>query len=141
MAARKAYVEMLGRTPLFQSLTKSQLGTVLETSKEVDHPAGSTVVAEDDLGVGFHLIVDGTAIVSQKGRRLRRLVPGDSFGDIALIDGRPRTATVRAETPLRTVSMTVWDFKPLLSEHPQISYRLLLELCRRLREAEKRPPL
>jgi len=141
MAARKAYVEMLGRTPLFQSLTKSQLTTVLETSKEVDHPEGSTVVAEDDLGVGFHLIVDGTAIVSQHGRRVRRLGPGDSFGDIALIDGRPRTATVRAETPLRTVSMTVWDFKPLLTEHPQISYRLLLDLCRRLREAEKKLPL
>ena len=81
------------------------------------------------------------AVTPNKVRRLRRLVPGDSFGDIALIDGRPRTATVRAETPLRTVSMTVWDFKPLLTEHPQISYRLLLELCRRLREAEKRPPL
>jgi len=79
--------------------------------------------------------------VSRSGRRIRGLGPGDSFGDIALIDDGPRSATVVAETPLQLLSITSWNFKPLLLERPQIAHKLLLQLCARLRDAEKRPPL
>ena len=141
MADRRALLGMLGSTPLFSGLSRKELETVLRTASEVDHAAGSVVVGEGTEGVGFHLILSVSATVTLHGRVLRTLGQGDSFGDIALIDGGKRSATVTADTPLHTVSMTAWHFKPLLLENAQISYKLLLELCRRLREAEERVPV
>ena len=141
MTDRRVLVGMLGNTPLFAGLSRKELETVLKTASEVDHPAGSDVVSEGTEGVGFHLILSGSATVTQHGRVLRTLGPGDSFGDIALIDGGRRTATVTADAPLHTLSMTAWHFKPMLLENAQIGYKLLVELCRRLREAEDRVPV
>jgi CRP/FNR family cyclic AMP-dependent transcriptional regulator len=138
---KKTLVEMLSRNRLFDELTKKEVGAVIEYSTEVNHPEGQPIVIEDRAGVGFHLILDGTAIVSVKGRKLRTLGAGESFGDIAVIDGGPRSASVTAETPLRTLSLPPWEFKPLVLEHPQLAYKLLLKLCALLREAEKRPPV
>ena len=139
MPDRRALIEVLGRSQLFQGLSKKELERVLRSADEVDHSVGTEVTQEGKGGVGFHLILSGSATVEQRGRTVRKLGPGDSFGDIALIDGGPRTATVRADTPLHTLSIVAWDFKPLLLEHPTIAHKLLLELCRRLREAEARP--
>jgi CRP/FNR family cyclic AMP-dependent transcriptional regulator len=111
------------------------------SATEVEHAKGRVVMEEGKPGVGFHLIVDGTAGVTRSGRKLRTLGPGDSFGDIALIDGGPRSATVAAETHLRTLSLSPWEFRPLVMQHPQLAYKLLLKLSALLREAEKRPPL
>lgn len=141
MADQRTLIEMLGRVQLFQGLSRKDLIAVLRTAGEVDHAAGREVLREGAEGVGFHLILSGTATVMQRGRTLRTLGPGDSFGDIAVIDGGPRSATVRADEPLRTLSLTAWHFKAVLVEHPTIAYKLLLELCRRLRDAEKRPPI
>jgi CRP-like cAMP-binding protein len=141
MADQRTLIQMLGRVPLFQGLSRKQLTSVLRTAGEVDHPAGKEVVREGASGVGFHLILSGTATVTQGRRTLSRLGPGDSFGDIAIIDGGPRSATVRADEPLRTLSLTAWHFKAVLVEQPTIAHKIMLELCRRLREAEKRPPI
>jgi len=138
---RKTLVDMLGRVAFFEGLSKKELEAVVRSSSEVDHSAGKAVVQEGRDGVGFHLILSGSATVTQRGRKLRTIGVGESFGDIALIDGGPRSATVTADTPLHTLSVTSWDFRPLLYEHPQIAYKLLLQLCGRLRDAEKRPPL
>ncbi|MGA7988448.1 MAG: cyclic nucleotide-binding domain-containing protein [Candidatus Dormiibacterota bacterium] len=141
MTDKKTLVEMLGRNRLFDELTKKEVGAVVDYSTEVNHPKGQMIVIEDRSGVGFHLILDGTATVSVKGRKVRTLGPGESFGDIAVIDGGPRSASVTAETELRTLSLPPWEFKPLVLEHPKLSYKLLLKLCALLREAEKRPPV
>lgn len=141
MSDRKALVEMLGRNRLFEGLTKKDLTAVVVSATEVEHAKGRVVMEEGKPGVGFHLIVDGTAGVTRAGRKLRTLGPGDSFGDIALIDGGPRSATVAAETHLRTLSLSPWEFRPLVMQHPQVAYKLLLKLSALLREAEKRPPL
>lgn len=141
MSDRKALVEMLSRNRLFEGLTKKDLTAVVVSATEVEHAKGRVVMEEGKPGVGFHLIVDGTAGVTRSGRRLRTLGPGDSFGDIALIDGGPRSATVAAETHLRTLSLSPWEFRPLVMQHPQVAYKLLLKLSALLREAEKRPPL
>jgi CRP/FNR family transcriptional regulator, cyclic AMP receptor protein len=138
---RKTLVEMLGRNRLFEGFSKKDLTSIVVGATEVEHPKGRVVMEEGKPGVGFHLIVDGTAGVTRNGRRLRTLGPGDSFGDIALIDGGPRSATVAAETHLRTLSLSPWEFRPLVMENPHLSYKLLLKLSALLREAEKRPPL
>jgi CRP/FNR family transcriptional regulator, cyclic AMP receptor protein len=138
---KKTLVEMLSSNRLFDELSKKEVGAVIDYSTEVNHRKGQVIVIEDRSGVGFHLILDGTATVSVKGRKVRTLGPGESFGDIAVIDGGPRSASVTAETELRTLSLPPWEFKPLVLEHPKLSYKLLLKLCALLREAEKRPPV
>src|SRR5690348_11524887 len=123
MTDRRILVDMLGATPLFSGLSRKELETVLKTAREVDHAAGGAVVAEGSEGVGFHLILSGSATVTQRGRVLRTLGPGDSFGDIALIDGGKRSATVTADAPLHTLSLASWEFKPLLEDNAQITYK------------------
>lgn len=141
MSDRKTLVEMLGRNRLFEGFSKKDLTSIVVSATEVEHAKGRVVMEEGKPGVGFHMIVDGTAKVTRGGRRLRTLGPGDSFGDIALIDGGPRSASVAAETHLRTLSLSPWEFRPLVMENPHLSYKLLLKLSALLREAEKRPPL
>jgi CRP/FNR family transcriptional regulator, cyclic AMP receptor protein len=139
MSDRSA-VEMLKAARLFEGLSKKEVGEVTRRSKEIEHAAGDEIIREGAKGVGFHLILTGRARVTRNGRKLRELGPGDSFGDISLIDGGPRTASVIAVTPMRLLSMMSWEFKPLLIEHPQMAYKLLLRVCGMLREAESRPP-
>lgn len=141
MTDKKTLVNLLIRNQLFDELNKKDVLALINSAKEVDHREGQMIVVEGHPGVGFHLLLQGTAIVSRNGRKLRTLGPGETFGDIAVIDGGPRSASVQAATALRTLSLPPWEFKPLLLEHPRIAYRLLVKLCTLLREAEKRPPL
>jgi CRP/FNR family cyclic AMP-dependent transcriptional regulator len=141
MTDKKALVDLLRSSRLFDELTRKEVLALIDSAKEVDHRQGRMIVVEGQPGVGFHLLLEGTAIVSRNGRKLRTLGPGETFGDIAVIDGGPRSASVQAETQLRTLSLPPWEFKPLLMEHPKIAYKLLVKLCMLLREAEKRPPL
>lgn len=141
MAARSDQMEMLARVPLFEGLAKKELQAIMRSAGEVDHRAGKEIVREGAEGTGFHMILSGQATVIQGGRRKRTIGPGDYFGDIALIDRGPRSATVRADTDMHTLSITAWNFKPLLHEHPAIAFKLLVELCRRLRAAENATPV
>jgi CRP/FNR family cyclic AMP-dependent transcriptional regulator len=141
MTSRSAQVNLLSGVGLFEGLTKKEAGFVLQFMRDQDFPAGKVVVEEGTTGGRFFLIVSGTALVTRRGRRLRRLEAGDSFGDIALIDGGPRSATVTAESAISTLSLAVWNFKAALLENPSITYKLLLVLCKRLREAESRAPI
>ena len=141
MTDKKVLVDLLDRTRLFAGLRKKDVLAIIGSAKEVEHSQGRVIIVEGVPGVGFHLILEGTAMVSRNGRKLRMIGPGESFGDIAVIDGGPRSASVRAETPLRVLSLPPWQFKALLVEHPLIAYKLLVKLCVLLREAETRPPL
>ncbi len=141
MTDRKTLVDMLSRTRLFDGLTKKDVLALIDSSTEVEHAPGRVIIVEGSSGVGFHLVLEGTAVVARKGRRLRMIGAGESFGDIAVIDGGPRSASVMAETRLRVLSLPPWQFKALLIEHPRIAFKLLVKLCALLREAEKRPPL
>jgi CRP/FNR family transcriptional regulator, cyclic AMP receptor protein len=140
MTDKNTLVAMLRRNRLFDELTTQDVATIIDLSKEIEHQPGQVIVIEGRDGVGFHLILEGSADVSVKGRKLRTLSPGEAFGDIAVIDGGPRSASVTADTQLRTLSLPPWEFKPLLLEHPQLAYKLLIKLCSLLREAEQRPP-
>jgi CRP/FNR family cyclic AMP-dependent transcriptional regulator len=141
MVSRNAQVDMLAGVELFSGLTKKEAGNVLQYTRDHDFAAGKAIVTEGENGGRFYLITSGTAIVSRNGRRIRTLGPGDSFGDIALIDGGPRSATVTAETAVTTLSLAIWNFRAALLENPSITYKLLLNLSARLREAEKRSPV
>src|SRR3954454_9252178 len=96
---------------------------------------GEAITTEGRSGIGFFLIEDGEAAVAVGGEIVRTLGPGDHFGEIALIDEGPRSATVTATTDLRCRGMAAWEFRAFVQEHP---WPLLETLASRLRDAEER---
>jgi CRP-like cAMP-binding protein len=109
--------------------------------RESSFAEGQTVAEEGQSGVGFFVIEEGNATVSRQGNIIRTLEPGDYFGEIALIDEGPRSATVVATTDLRCRGMAAWEFRSFVREHPDVAWTLLATLVSRLREAEEREAL
>jgi CRP/FNR family cyclic AMP-dependent transcriptional regulator len=136
MAADPATVKALGATDLFSSLSRRSLDAVAASARTVHHPAGKQITAEGGSGVGFHLILEGNAIVTVGDVSRGHIGPGKYFGEVSLIDGGPRSATVTAESDVTTISLATWDFKPLLESEPEIARAMLLVMCARLRSAE-----
>src|SRR5919198_1308423 len=131
-------VEMLAEVPLFAGVRRRELKRLADRMSERTFTEGEVAVEEGRGGAGFWLIQDGSATVSIGGQIVRTLGPGDYFGEIALLDDGPRTATVTAGTDLRCLGMATWEFRPFVLEHPDIALTMLQALARRLREAESR---
>jgi CRP-like cAMP-binding protein len=104
--------------------------------REVRHPKGAKPVLRGKDGVGFMVILEGQAEVSTIDGRHRILGPGDHFGEMALLDQQGRSADITARTDLVSAAIPEWEFKEFLGSHPEVAYRLLQTLSRRLREAE-----
>ena len=121
---------------LFLGLPDSELRSIEKQLKVVKHPAGHDIVVRGEGGVGFMIITDGTVTVNTASGRKRKLGPGDSFGEMALLDQEGRSATVKADTDVTLATIPEWNFKPFLHEHPEVAYRLLQTLSRRIRQAE-----
>jgi CRP-like cAMP-binding protein len=137
LATNKEKQEKLAAVPLFSDLSKKDLGRILENSKEITHDAGHVVVTEGHEGAGFHLILSGKASVERGGRRVATLGPGEYFGEMALLDGGRRTASVIADTPLEVLYISQWGFKPLVRDNPQMAWKIVVHLTKRLREEQK----
>jgi CRP-like cAMP-binding protein len=130
--------ESLSHVPLFAGLGEKDRRKIAERMSERTFSEGDTITEQGRSGVGFFVIEEGDATVSIEGQIVRTLGPGDWFGEIALIDEGPRSATVVAGTDLRCRGMTAWEFKPFVQEHPEVAWPLLETLAARLREAEAR---
>jgi CRP-like cAMP-binding protein len=104
--------------------------------KIVNHPAGHEIVLRGEGGVGFMIITEGTVTVKTVQGKSRKLGPGDSFGEMALLDHAGRSATVTADTDVTLASIPEWNFKPFLKDHPGVAYNLLQLLSQRVRQAE-----
>lgn len=129
----------IAEVDLFSGLSRSQVKRLAAAAKEVSHPAGKAVSTEGLGGLAFHYILEGTATVSKEGRELRTLAPGDYFGEISMIDGRPRSATVTVVEPMKVLAIPHQDFEGVIDQDPAFARQLLKTLCARLREAEARP--
>ena len=138
MVTKKESLERLGSVRLFAGLSKADLKYLLDISKVVHHNEGHIIISEGDRGAGFQLILEGEARVVRGGRTVARLGPGAFFGEMALIDEGPRTATVIAATPLTVLAIAAWEFRPLVQRRPQMAWKLLVYLTGRLREAQKK---
>jgi CRP-like cAMP-binding protein len=126
-------IDSLLSVPLFAQMTRGDVKAVAEISHEVFHEAGRTVVAEGEEGGAFHLIIEGEADVIVAGSVVRRIGPGDYFGEISLIDGGPRTASVVTVTPLMSLAIPGPRFRALIDTRPELARALLLGLCRAIR--------
>lgn len=134
-----ALIDRLRTVAIFRGLDDKELRRVAEVGKEVHFDAGQVVAQQDGGAAGFHLIMDGEVSIDVDGRERARLRAGTYFGEMSLLDGQPRSATVKAEQPTTTFALTSWQFLPLLDEYPSISRALLVELCARLRRVEHDP--
>jgi CRP/FNR family transcriptional regulator, cyclic AMP receptor protein len=121
---------------LLAGMPDRELDRIAQQMREVRHTAGTEITVQGREGVGFMLILDGQAEVRTLDGRTRTLGPGDHFGEMALLDQGGRSATVTATTDLVLAAIAEWNFKPFLLEYPEVAYRLLQELSRRVREAE-----
>jgi CRP/FNR family cyclic AMP-dependent transcriptional regulator len=135
--ATKDVIGQLARVPLFSDCSKRDLELISRVVKDVSHRAGTVIAREGEPGVGLFIIVNGTAEVTIGGKRKTRLGPGDFFGEIALLDGGPRTATVTAVTDLELLGLTEWVFRGLMQQHPTIALKTLQQMAGRLRQATK----
>jgi CRP-like cAMP-binding protein len=135
MARRDA--DLLARVPLFAGLPKRHLRGLAALAVEQQFDEGATVAREGKPGDDFYVIVSGQAKVLRGGRVLRRLTPGDFFGEIALLDEGPRTATVVAETPLTVLTINRRPFQTALQREPSVVLKMLEELAGRLRAQER----
>jgi CRP-like cAMP-binding protein len=129
-------VEALRKVPLFAGIEGRDLERLGRLFRERTFNEGATVTTEGEPGIGFFVITEGSAEVSVRGELRNSLGPGDSFGETALIDEGPRSATVVATTDLRCLALSAWDFRPFVEEHPPVAWALLRALVQRLRKAQ-----
>ena len=132
MLRKDVKVELIKRVPLFADCSKSELRQIAETADEVDVPAGTMLTKEGASGKEFVVIVDGAAEVRRRGRKINELGSGDFLGEIALISGAPRTATVKTTEPTRALVLTAPAFRSLMRRVPSIQLKVLAALARRI---------
>jgi CRP-like cAMP-binding protein len=121
---------------IFAGLPPNELKKLGKSMREVRHHKGSEIIIRGKEGVGFMVILDGQVEVTTSDGRHRLLGPGDHFGEMALLDHEGRSADIAARTDVTLAAVTEWGFKQFLADHPEITYRLLQTMSRRLREAE-----
>ena len=126
----------LKEAKLLKGVPESEVRSIEKQVKMVRHPAGHEIVVRGEGGVGFMIITDGSVSVKTVTGKTRKLGPGDSFGEMALLDHEGRSATITADTDVTLASIPEWNFKPFLKEHPEVAYRLLQTMSRRIRQAE-----
>jgi CRP/FNR family transcriptional regulator len=126
----------LRRVPLFAGLSDRDLNSIAQSFKERTFNAGDTIATEGKGGVGFFVIAEGEVTYTVNNRETGRGGPGEYFGEIALLDDGPRSATVTAATDVTAYGLTSWEFRPFVESNASIAWELLQVLAKRLRAAQ-----
>jgi len=132
-AVAGASIDMLKKVPLFAVLDNKELQEIARSMRERRFKAGDTVTQEGAGGVGFFVVEEGQADVNVGGESKGSVGPGDYFGEIALINESPRTATLTARTDMLCYGMTPWDFRPLVETNSTIAWKLLTAMAEKMR--------
>jgi CRP-like cAMP-binding protein len=133
---RSDKADALKKVPLFSGLSRRYLDLVARQADEVKEKAGTVLAKQGALGLEFLLLLEGGARVEKDGTVIARLGPGDFFGEMSLIDGMPRSASVIAEDPSVLLVIQARSFRSLLDEVPELQKKLLVALSARLRAAD-----
>jgi CRP-like cAMP-binding protein len=134
MFGRNAKIELLKRVPLFSDCSKSELASIAQIADEIAFPAGRTLIEEGKPGREFFVIAEGTVEVRRGGRKLPARGDSSSYGEMALLTGKPRNATVTTTSPVRALVVSDRAFKQLLQDVRSLSPKLLATLAARVAE-------
>jgi CRP/FNR family cyclic AMP-dependent transcriptional regulator len=132
--------EHLAGVPLFEGLSKKQLRRISVLMTRVDLPAGKMLTREGQQGYEFVIVLEGEVEVRRGDRVVATRGPGEYVGEIALLDRRPRTATVVATTPVSVEVLSRREFMSLLNEAPELSEQIIATMARRLADLETETP-
>jgi CRP/FNR family transcriptional regulator, cyclic AMP receptor protein len=132
MLRKNAKIELIKRVPLFERLSKRELQEIAQLADELDLPAGRNLTQEGAAGREFVVLADGTADVRKNGKTINRLGAGDFLGELALVTGRPRTATVTTTSNARLLVITSGAFRRLMRDMPSIQAKVLDAVASRL---------
>jgi len=134
--ARDEKLDLLHTIPLFARFDRKHLERLGMLTEEVDVPAGKVLIRQGEVGDDLMIIVSGAVSVERDGTEVNRLGVGEFFGEIAVIDRGPRTATVTSETPCRLLVVNHRDFHALMEEFPEVAAQVLATLAHRLRRLD-----
>lgn len=135
--SRDTYLDHLATVPLFAACSKKDLQKIARASDEIRVEAGRVLVQEGMTGHEAYVILEGAATVERGGTRIAELGPGDYFGELAILDGGPRTATVVAGTPMTVLVLGQREFSGVLDEVPGLAHKLLATLATRVRQLDE----
>lgn len=127
----------LRQVPLFRGMTDPAIDAVAGLAREERYQPGTRLTVEGEPGDAFFVIIDGTAAVTRGRRAVRDLGPGDFVGEISLVDGRPRTATVTAQEPLGALVIRRPEFLALMERFPSVRLGILMAMTERIRANER----
>jgi CRP-like cAMP-binding protein len=130
-------IDLLAGVPLFAGLSRRHLRRIAEHADVARFREREPIVEAGQPGGTFHVILEGEARVDRNGRTIDRMAPGDFFGEISLLDGGLRTATVIAETPVTTIRIFKRSFDRVVASDPGVASKILQTVARRLREAQR----
>ncbi len=132
-------VAMLAATPLFADVPPDGLAAIGERVVEVEFPADHVIARQGDIGSGFFVVASGAVRVVRDGALLARLGPGEFFGELSVLDGKPRTAQVLADGPTVCLALATWDFEAVVNEQPGVALAVMRGLAGRLRALTEGP--
>lgn len=127
--------ELLRACPLFSGVGADGLAALAGIATEVSFPAGHVIARQGEIGTGFFVVADGMVRVVRDGTVLTQLGPGDFFGELSVLDGKPRNANVIAHVPTTCIAIATWDFESALLANPAVALSILRGVAGRLREA------
>ena len=134
-------VQALKRAPLFEGLSRKELGELARVTEDLEVPAGKVLCKEGDTGREFFVIVEGETQVTTNGKDLGSRGSGEFIGEIALLEDTSRTATVTAKTHLRLFVLTREDFRSLVRKNPSVERKVMQALARRVMNLSRDPTL
>ena len=138
MAVKTDATESLRRVPLFAGLDRKELELLAKVAKEQRYEPGATIVQAGAGGHGLYIIKEGNVSVVRDGQKVASFGPGQFFGEVSVLDGGPRTADVKADSETVCLTLISWEIKPLLMDNAGITYKMLLEMVKRLRSQSPR---
>ena len=126
--------QLLSETRLFAGVDAGGLARIADRVTELEVPAGRVIARQGEFGTGFFIIVSGMVRVVRDGETLAELGPGDFFGELSVLDGKPRNAQVISTEPTTCLALATWEFEAVVNEQPSVALAILRELAGRLRE-------
>ncbi len=128
---------VLAAVPLFDGLPRRHLKRLANLAEVADYMADHTIVREGEAGDAFYVVLAGQAKVTSNGKLVNRILPGDHFGEISLLDGDVRTATVASETPMTLLMLSRARFLKAIREEPDMALNLLASLAKQVRRTTR----